>query len=87
MINVNSLSSKPSEKKGVKKIVKNTIYRLILCDDYKDEYQGYEEQGICFEEWKTNQTIQNNHEKSPNDLSKKRFSEYLTPEKQKTLIP
>ena len=28
------------------------LYRILLWDEYFDEYIGYEEQGISFEEWK-----------------------------------
>jgi hypothetical protein len=81
------LSSNSSEKKGVKKFIKNAIYRFFLHNEYDDEYQGYEEQGISFEEWKIVQTIENNYKKIPPDRTKEHPNELISPkENQTTLI-
>ena len=37
------------------RFIKRLLYRLIeraLHDEYEDEYMGYEEQGMSYEEWR-----------------------------------
>ena len=45
-------SSHISEKIGVRKFVKNIIYRVFFYNEFDDDYQGFEEQGVSHEEWK-----------------------------------
>jgi hypothetical protein len=77
-------SSNKTEKNGVMKFIRNVIYRFFLYNGYDDEYQGYEEQGISFEEWKAEQTLEKLYEQTPGNTLKKHPSDYIQPEEDQT---
>jgi hypothetical protein len=81
---VNIPSSDKTEKKGVRKFLRNVIYRFFLYNEYDDEYQGYEEQGISFEEWKTEQTLKKHYKKNLTNTLEKHPNDYILPEEDQT---
>jgi hypothetical protein len=53
--------NKPSiNSKGKRKVLRNIIHRYFLYNEYDDEYQGYEEQGISFKDWRNKQISEEN---------------------------
>jgi hypothetical protein len=68
------------------KLIRSAIYRFFLYNEYDDEYLGYEEQGISFEEWKAEQTLKKLYEQTPRNTPKKHPSDYIQPEKDQTKL-
>jgi len=45
---------------GVMKKIRHILYRLLLWNEEADEYKGYEEQGLTYDDWKLSKNGQFN---------------------------